>query len=362
MKIAPREITVRELTEGYKNDADEGVSGYSGRLDIRPKYQREFVYKSAQRNAVVETAEKGFPLNVMYWAERDDGMLEVLDGQQRTISLCEYVAGNYSIGDLFFHNLPQDRKDRLLDYRLTVYVCSGTESEKLEWFRTINIAGETLTDQELRNAVYAGEWLTDAKRWFSRAGGPAATLASDYVKGSAIRQELLETAIEWMDEPTIESYMALHQRDTNASELWLRFQSVIAWVRTTFPKYRKEMKSVDWGSLYKAHGKDRLDPKTLEARVAALMSDEDVTNKPGIYVYLLTGEEKRLNVRAFGDRMRREAYERQGGVCPTCADGKVLPIEGMEADHITPWHLGGRTDAANCRMLCAKCNREKGGK
>ncbi|NHC08597.1 DUF262 domain-containing protein [Azonexus fungiphilus] len=277
MNITPRYITVRELTEGYKNDAEEGVSAFSGLLDVRPKYQREFVYKEAQRDAVVESVRKKYPLNVMYWAERADGTFEVMDGQQRTISLCEYVAGNYSIGEMFFHNLTQDQKDLILDYRLTVYVCAGTEGEKLEWFRTINIAGEKLTEQELRNAVYAGEWLTDAKKWFSRTGGPAATLAEDYVRGKAIRQELLETAIGWMDEPTIEAYMGKHQHDTNASELWLRFQSVINWVKVTFPKYRREMKGLDWGTLYKAHGRDRLDPKALEARVAEMMADEDVT-------------------------------------------------------------------------------------
>ncbi len=205
MHIEERKVTVREITEGYFNDAEEGVVGYDEQLDIRPKYQREFVYKDAQRDEVIRTIMKGLPLNVMYWVDRgeqyeddiDTPRYEVLDGQQRTISICEYVEGNFSVDDKGFHNLPVDIQEKILDYELFVYVCEGTDSEKLEWFRIINIAGEQLTEQELRNAVYAGSWVSDAKRYFSKTGCAASTLADDYLKGSSIRQEYLETAIKW---------------------------------------------------------------------------------------------------------------------------------------------------------------------
>ena len=240
MKIELKKITVRELAEGYRDNNEEGVIGYGGRLNIRPKYQREFVYKEKQRDAVITTIKRGFPLNVMYWAVCEDGTFEVIDGQQRTISVCQYVAGDFAYDFLYFHNLPTDKQDEILDYELMIYLCSGTDSERLDWFRTINIAGEKLTEQELRNAVYSGSWVSDAKRYFSKTGCAAYRLASDYMKGAAIRQEYLETAIEWISEGNIEVYMAKHQNDANAAELWLYFQSVIAWVQLVFPKYRKE--------------------------------------------------------------------------------------------------------------------------
>ena len=203
MDIQPFNVTVGEVCEGYVNDAEEGVSGYNGRLDIRPRYQREFVYKDAQRDEVVRTVMKGLPLNVIYWCkvrlpDGSDGY-EVLDGQQRTISLCEYVDGSFSVDDKYFYNLPADQKKRILDYPLFVYVCDGSASEKLEWFRIINIAGEKLEDQELRNAVYAGPWTADAKRYFSKTGCAAQVLAGDYLKGESIRQKYLETAILWAE-------------------------------------------------------------------------------------------------------------------------------------------------------------------
>ncbi|MBL7975568.1 MAG: DUF262 domain-containing protein, partial [Candidatus Kapabacteria bacterium] len=198
MKIELRTITVKELAEGYKDNAEQGVIGYGGKLDIRPPYQREFIYKDKQRDAVINTITKGFPLNVMYWAVRQDGNFEVIDGQQRTISICQYMQGDFSFNGLYYHNLPDDKQEQLNNYELMVYVCSGTDSEKLEWFRTINIAGEKLTDQELRNAVYAGSWLSSAKRYFSKTGCAAYQIGHDYLNGSAIRQEYLETAIDWI--------------------------------------------------------------------------------------------------------------------------------------------------------------------
>jgi hypothetical protein len=329
-------------------------------LDIRPPYQREFIYKDKQRDAVINTVTKKFPLNVMYWAVREDGNFEVIDGQQRTISICQFISGDFAYQNRYFHNLKNDEQEQILNYRLMVYICSGTESEKLEWFRTINIAGEKLTDQELRNAVYSGSWVSDAKRYFSKNGCVASQIGSDYLNGSSIRQEYLETAIDWISEGNIESYMATHQHDHNASALWLYFQSVITWVTTTFTKKRKFMKGVEWGVLYNKYKEQVFDTKAIEEESAKLIADDDVTKKSGIYPYILTRDERYLSIRAFTDTMKQKVYERQNGTCVKCE--VEFDISEMEADHITPWHAGGKTTEENCQMLCKDCNRRKAGK
>jgi hypothetical protein len=358
MNIDLKEVTVRDLTNGYKDNAEDGVVGYDGKLDIRPPYQREFVYGDKERNAVINTVQKNFPLNVMYWAVREDGDFEIIDGQQRTISICQYVNNDFSIDGLAFHNLPKDKQEQILDYKLMVYFCSGTDSEKLDWFQTINISGKELTDQELRNAVYSGSWVTDAKRYFSKNSRPK--VGDDYLSGSANRQEYLETAINWISNGQIKQYMSDHQHDPTAIDLWNYFQSVINWVKAVFPKYRREMKGIEWGFLYNDYKDQKFDPKKLEEQVAKLMEDEDVGSKKGIYPYILTGKEKFLNIRAFSPNQKREAYERQKGICVVCKEH--FEIEEMEADHITPWHLGGKTAADNCQMLCKEDNRRKSGK
>lgn len=350
-------MTVRELIANYRDDGEGGVTGYSGNLDIRPPYQREFIYKDKQRDAVIDTIQKGFPLNVMYWASRNDGTYEVMDGQQRTISIAQYAEGDFSVGGLYFHNLPKDKRDKFLDYELMVYICSGTESEKLDWFRTINIAGEKLTDQELRNAVYAGSWVSDAKRYFSRNGCVAYGIGSDYMKGTPIRQEYLETAIKWISCGSIEDYMGRHQNDSDAKELWNYFRSVIEWVSTIFDDKGGKMRGVDWGSLYDEYKDEELDTKTINVEVMKLHMDDDVTNKSGIYPYVLTREVKHLNIRAFTETMKRKAYMKQNGKCVIC--GKEFAFKDMEGDHITPWVEGGPTKAENCQMLCREDNRRK---
>lgn len=360
MDIKLKEITIKELTEGYEDNGEGGVTGYNGKLDIRPPYQREFIYKDAQRDAVLDTVKKGFPLNVMYWAVRDDGDFEVIDGQQRTISVCQYVEGDFAIDGRYFHNLTDDEKDIILNYTMTIYLCEGTDSEKLEWFKTINIAGEKLTNQELRNAVYSGPWVTDAKRYFSKTNCAAYGIGSDYMAGSPIRQDYLETAIKWISNNNIEDYMARHHHEPHANELWLYFQKVISWVEATFPYKRKQMKGVEWGALYNEHKDDKLDPKMLAKKVKELMLDDDVSNKKGIYPYLLNGKEKHLNIRAFTQKHKIEAYERQQGICVECKEH--FDMSEMEADHITPWHEGGKTNAENCQMLCKDDNRRKSGK
>ncbi len=359
MKIQLKEITVRDLTSGYADNAEDGVVGYGRKLDIRPPYQREFIYKDKQRDAVIDTITKDFPLNVMYWAVREAGDFEIIDGQQRTISICQFVEGEFAFEGRYFHNLQKDEQEKILDYRLMVYHCSGTDSERLGWFKTINIAGEKLTDQELRNAVYSGPWVTDAKRHFSKRDCPAYGLGGDYLSGIAIRQDYLETVIDWISGGKIEEYMGKQQPKPNANDLWLYFQAVMSWVKATFPHYRHEMKGIEWGALYNTYKGKELDPSAVETEIARLMADDDVTSKKGIYPYVLDRRERNLNIRGFTDNQKREAYERQKGICPVCREH--FDLEGMEGDHITPWHEGGRTTAENCQMLCKECNRRKSG-
>lgn len=363
MKIEPKAIKVRALVEGYEDNDEQGVRAYDGKLDVRPPYQREFVYKDAQRDAVIDTLAKGYPLNVMYWSVGEGGDFEVIDGQQRTISICQFIESEFAVRAFgneslrYFHNLQKDEQERILDYDLTVYLCSGTDSEKLEWFKTINIAGAELTPQELRNAVYSGPWVTAAKAFFSKNGCVAYKIGGDYMRGSAIRQDYLETVIKWISGDDIEGYMAKQQHKPNANDLTLYFQNVMAWVKATFPKYRKEMKTVGWGMLYNRFKDSEYDSAALEKQVSELMADPDVTKKGGVYAYLLTGEERHLSIRQFDDKEKREAYERQKGICPAC--GEHFELEQMQADHITPWSKGGKTVAANCKMLCADDNRKK---
>jgi len=277
MHIELKKITIRELVAGYCDAGADGVTAYGGRLDVRPSYQREFVYKEAQRNAVIDTVMKGYPLNVMYWVANDDGKFEVMDGQQRTISIGQFCNNDFSFDMRYFHNLEDAERERFLDYELMVYFCTGTNDEKIRWFETINIAGVELTQQELNNAVYRGPWVADAKRWFSKPGCPAAAVGGDYLAGSRERQDYLETAIAWMADgkgDAVKQYMALHQHDPDASDLWNFFQQVVTWVEAKFrhtPDRKKILKGVEWGPLYKKYGKARLDPAEIERRVQKLL-------------------------------------------------------------------------------------------
>lgn len=363
MKINLTDIPVRELTDGYKDNAEAGVSGYGGRLNIRPAYQREFIYKEKQRNEVINTVRRDFPLNTMYWVVAGDGF-ELMDGQQRTVSICQYVQGDFCVetdgSPKFFHNLTPEKKQQILDYKLSVYVCEGTEGEKLDWFKIINMAGEKLTNQELRNAIYTGPWLADAKRWFSRSGGSAYQLGDKYVLGTPVRQDYLEKSLDWISAGKIEGYMSQHQHDSDAQELWQYFQAVIGWVQRTFPTYRSIMKGLDWGEFYNTHKDAPLNAATLEQRIKELIDDDEVNSKKGIYEYLLMGNDKTLSLRAFDQKTQTKIYETQKGICPLCQ--KHFDKEAMEADHILPWSKGGKTVPENCQMLCQLDNRTKSGK
>lgn len=363
MKITLTSIKIVDLVAGYVDRAEEGVTGYSGKLNIRPAYQREFIYKDKQRNEVIHTVRKGFPLNTMYWVVAGQSY-ELMDGQQRTISICQYIEGDFSVlvdgTPMFFHNLPAEKKQQILDYELSIYVCDGDEGEKLDWFRIINIAGEKLTDQELRNAIYTGPWLADAKRWFSRTGCPAYGIADKYVNGSPIRQDFLEKALEWISEGKIEDYMSVHQHDKDAQELWQYFQSVMDWTKRVFPNYRKIMKGLPWGKFYNEHKDEKFNANDFEDRIIELIEDDEVDSKKGIYEYLLTGNTKTLSLRTFDDKIKNKVFEKQKGICPKCK--KKFTIDEMEADHIIPWSKGGKTVIENCQMLCQMDNRTKSGK
>ena len=317
---------------------------------------------------MVNTVRHGFPLNVMYWVRNEEGGFEMLDGQQRTLSICQYVNGDYSIDHRGFGNLTAEEQKQLLDYPLTIYICEGTERERLDWFEVVNTVGEQLNAQERRNAQYTGKWLYEAKRYFSKTGCAASVLADKYMTGSAIRQDLLETALSWIanrDGCDLLDYMAAHQHDADADDLIDYFASVIGWVKATFPVVRvKLMKGLPWGVYFNKYGATPRNAAALEARIAQLLRDDedvnDITNQRGIYEYLLDGDERHLSIRAFSPKMAQTAYARQKGICAVC--GKHFKIEEMQADHIKPWAKGGRTVAENCQMLCTKCNLAKGAK
>lgn len=371
MTIKQIEVTVRDITRGYVNNDEQGVRGYDGQLDIRPPYQREFIYNEKEQQAVITTVLNGYPLNVMYWVKRSDDAecpYEVMDGQQRTLSLCEYVDGKFSYDFKNFFNQPKDVQDRILDYKLTVYVCEGEASEKLEWFKTINIAGKPLNEQEINNAIYAGPFVSDAKRHFSKSNCGAYRLGKDLVNGTPIRQDYLKKALEWMAEhetreghrQSAVGYMAAHQHDPNANNLWSYFQQVLNWAITNFDmkRFKKIMKGLDWAYFYDKYSKETLDTVELAKQISLLMRDSEVQRQHGIIPYVLTGDERHLDLRAFPEDIKLAVWEQQRHICPLC--GKEFDYEFMEGDHITPWREGGRTVVENCQMLCRECNRRKG--
>ena len=373
MTIKQISVTVGEITKSYVNNDEQGVRGYNGLLDIRPPYQREFIYNEKEQQAVITTVLNGYPLNIMYWVKRNDDAecpYEVMDGQQRTLSLCEYVAGKFACDFKNFFNQPADIQKKILDYELTVYVCEGEESEKLEWFKTINIAGKPLNEQEIRNAVYAGPFVSDAKKHFSKTNCAAYRLGKDLVNGSPIRQEFFKKALEWMaahetrcgKPQTVVGYMSEHQHDLNAVPLWTYFQSVLHWAMDTFnmKKFKKIMKGLDWAKFYDEYHEKSLDIKDMEQRIVDCLSDDEIQKPQGIIPYVLTGDERNLDLRAFPEKIKLAVWEQQGHKCTLC--GKEFDIEFMEADHITPWCDGGRTVLENCQVLCRECNRRKGGK
>lgn len=372
-------VSIAELCENYRDDNEGGVYGYDNgvhKLTLRPQYQREFVYNDKQKIAVIDSVYNYFPLGLMYWSVVGEGRYECLDGQQRAISIAQYVHGEFSVKidghDKFFHNLTDTQKQRILDYTLDINVCNGTDEEKLKWFSRINIAGEVLTKQELLNATYSGPWLSDAKRYFSKRNCAASNKSDGYLKGNPIRQELLETALKWVAYKEGladgQQYMAVHQHDEDANALWVNFQTIINWTQTLFPTKRKGITDTqDWGLLFKEYGSNLYNTATLEEEVSKLVKDEEVEKKSGIIQYLLSSRakscEKYLSLRSFPESMKLAAYEKQGRKCPCCvAEGNNMQYgySEMQRDHIIPWSKGSKTEKENLQMLCKKHNREKG--
>jgi hypothetical protein len=370
-----KKITVRELVKNYKDDGEDGVVGYDGKLNIRPAFQRNFIYGEKERNAVIKTLRQGFPLNTMYWSVDSDGNYELMDGQQRTVSICQYVTEIIPIRfddghELAFTSLTIDQQNQILDYELSIYICEGKDSEKLTWFRTINIAGKPLFEQELLNAMHTGSWLTDAKRWFSKSSAPAVQDGRDkLVTGSPIRQEILETALKWISNNNIENYMNHHKDDDDAQELWQYWQTVFDWVKRVFPNQdsarAKLMKGLEWGKFYNEHKNEKLNAQGLEKQIVALIDDDEVENKKSIYEYLLTGNENILSLRGFDEKTKIKKYSEQKGICVAkkaiCSNAH-FEYDEMEADHTIPWSKKGKTVYENCQMLCRQDNRIKSGK
>ena len=386
MKTRLRHYKVDEVLKGfvYNELEGKGLFGLSGKLVIQPEFQRHYIYNDGKKDvAVIESLMKGYPLGLLYFNVNGD-MLEVLDGQQRITSVGRFVTGKFAIKvdekEQTFSSLPKDAQQQLLNSELLVYECEGTETEIKEWFRTINIAGVPLNSQELLNAIYSGPFITLAKAEFSNSNNANLQKWSAYVKGDPKRQEVLEVALSWVagsKDVSIDAYLAQHRTDTTISELRAYFTSVIDWIGSVFTgQPQKEMRGLEWGRLYEAHHHKAYDADAIAADVKALFDDEAVTSRKGIYEYLLGGktEPQLLGVRLFDEKTKREAYARQTkkasekGVsnCPTCALGdnanksRIYAFHEMEADHVTPWSKGGKTDAANCEMLCVTHNRAKG--
>ncbi len=373
MHIELKHVKIRDLFHGFEDKGEEGVVGYDGKLNIRPPYQREFVYDEKRQKAVVESILNGFPLGVMYWMENNDGTYEILDGQQRTISICNYLEGSFSVAQgkhpHRFEGLPTSDKEKILNYDLWIFFCKGDDHDKIDWFEIINTGGIDLNEQEKLNAAYTGPWLTDAKRYFSRAkDNDAAAVGKDYIKGDPKKQELLAKALKWIadrNKISVREYMDVNQKKPNALELREYYEDVFKWVRNRFD-VRPKTKEVEWGLLYNyynAHKEKldkKLDPTKIEEETSRLMHDKDVTDKAGIYYYIVTGDEARLSIRAFEEEDMLTKYEEQKGICPICK--KHFEYKEMEGDHIIAWHDGGKTVYENLQMLCQHCNRVKSGK
>jgi len=373
MDITPVSIKVKDVFNGYVDNDDDGVFAYGGKLSVRPPYQRQFVYDIDQAELVIHTALKGFPLNVMYWVKVANDEYEVLDGQQRTLSMMQYLAHKFPIkldGQAYYwDSLPDDMYEKLINYEFMIYICVGTESEKLEWFNTVNIAGEKLTVQELRNSVYTGTWLSDAKRHFSKRNCAAKGLSDKYITGDPNRQELLEKALKGIcglqGIKDITEYMSAHKNDADSDELWQYFQDVIHWIEKIFSKYYKDMKGLDWCPIYNRYHNNTYNSTHMVAEMKRLHEDEDVQKIKGIYEYLLSMNSdpfaaRLLSLRVFTERDKLASYSKQGGICPVCKEH--FEYKEMEGDHIKPWSKGGHTTPNNCQMLCKDCNGKKSDK
>jgi 5-methylcytosine-specific restriction endonuclease McrA len=367
MKQTKTHIKIREFIEKFSDDPILGATSMNGQLCVRPDFQREIVYSLQKQQAVIDTIINNCCLGYLTFFVKEPGSkfkYDLGDGLQRGWSILEFVSGKFcypkpGIGDQFFHNLTKEEQERFLNYELDVILVEGTLEERLLWYKKINVSGEVQTDQEILNATYSGTWCTSAKQYFTKPSCPAQTKWSKYLSGSQNRQAWLETALGWISDDNIETYMAKHQLDKDASELWNEFDKMMEWFKSVFPNYRKEMKGLPIGKLYKKYKDNTYDPKYLEAEVSNLYKDDDVTKKSGIFEYLLglKNNERLLSIRTFTDSQKATKYEEQKGICPKC--GKHFELNEMEGDHIIPWSKGGKTIPSNLQMLCKTCNNTK---
>ena len=378
------DITVKDICEGFVyNEAEEkGLFGLSGKLTIQPEYQRNYIYNDNKKDvAVIESILKGYPIGLIYFNKIDNNHFEVLDGQQRITSIGRFITGKFAIKDenkmeQYFDSLPEDKRQKINETKLLIYECEGTEIEIKEWFKTINIAGIPINEQELLNAVYCGNFVTLAKQEFSNSSNSQNQKRSAYISGSVNRQDFLATALKWVSEGKISDYMSKHRQDDNILELKTYFNSVIDWVSNIFRCVKKEMRGLDWGELYKTYHKNPYDIDDVNEKVKNLYADYFVKNKKGIFEYILGGceNENLLDIRIFDEITKKSVYTKQTeeakqknvSNCPLCAisnstnKNKIWELSEMEADHVTAWNKGGKTDINNCQMLCITHNRSKG--
>lgn len=378
------DITVKDICEGfvYNELEGKGLFGLSGKLTIQPEYQRNYIYADGRRDvAVIESILKGYPLGLIYFNKVNDHQLEVLDGQQRITSFGRFVTNKFAVRDengmeQYFSGIAADKQATILETKLTIYECEGTESEIKQWFRTINIAGIPLNNQELLNAVYSGPFVTLGKEEFSNSQNSNIQKWNAYVSGSANRQDFLERALEWVSKDNVGDYMSRHRYDTNINELKTYFNSVIEWVSSVFKDVESEMRGLEWGRLYEEFHRKAYNPTTVSMEVRKLYGDSYIKNRKGIFEYILGGsvDTKLLDVRVFDEATKRSVYSiqtanaetRGESNCPLCAlghdanKGKIWRLADMDADHVAAWSKGGATDSRNCQMLCKTHNRAKG--
>ena len=384
--VLKTEITVEDICNGfvYNEFEGKGLFGLSGKLTIQPEYQRNYIYADGKKDvAVIDSILKGYPLGLIYFTKIADDKFEVLDGQQRITSFGRFITGKFAIKDSngmerYFSGLAENQREQILKTKLTIYECEGSEQEIKEWFKTINIAGVPLNEQELSNAIHSGPFVTKAKEEFSNSQNANVQKWSAYIKGDVKRQDYLRVALDWVSKGNIDAYMSKHRYDDNINELKTYFTSVIDWISSVFIDVESEMRGLPWGELYEKYHINAYNPQEVHNKLQELYSDFYVKNRKGIYEYILDGckQPQLLDVRIFDDVTKKTVYKNQTSEaekcgksnCPLCALGndnnskRIYKLNEMDADHVTAWSNGGATDISNCTMLCKTHNRAKGNK
>lgn len=377
-------ITIEQLCDGfvYNELEGKGLFGLSGTLTIQPEYQRNYIYADGKKDvAVIDSILKGYPLGLIYFNKTDANRFEVLDGQQRITSFGRFVTNKFAILDQngmqqYFSGIAKDKQKKILETPMLIYMCEGEESEIKEWFRTINIAGVPLNEQEINNAVYSGPFVTLAKEQFSNSQNANIQKWSAYIRGSANRQDFMETALNWVSRGNVVDYMSSHRYESNINELKNYFNSVIDWASSVFIDVENEMCGLEWGRLFETYHRKPYSPKEVSEQVKKHYADPYLKNRRGIFEFILGGstDTKLLDIRVFDEATKKSIYAQQTksaienaiSNCPLCAIGnntnktKIWTIKDMDADHVSAWSKGGATDAANCEMLCKTHNRAKG--